>query len=265
MVNRPVERRRGGSGTGCLIWLVVSAVVLFYAVNLGQVWWRYWEIKERMQAVVRLWHTNARALAGRRPGDRHPRGRTVPNRPAPDPAVHHDQHRIPGTGRSPADPSYLRIQAVRLPHPVSVHSTAAKVRPLAAAVDWRRGLNGTVVFTNGVFDILHRGHVEYLEQARALGDHLIVGVNSDESARGLAKAPGRPVLPDADRGRVVAGLGVVDCVVIFDEPTPLAAIAALTPDVLVKGGDYRRATVVGADFVEGRGGRVGPARRFGAP
>jgi len=139
---------------------------------------------------------------------------------------------------------------------VNAHSTAGKVRPLPAAVGWRRGLRGSVVFTNGVFDILHRGHVVYLEQARALGDHLIVGVNSDASARGLAKAPGRPVQPEVDRARVLAGLGAVDCVVVFDEATPLAAITALEPDVLVKGGDYRRATVVGADFVEGRGGRV---------
>jgi D-beta-D-heptose 7-phosphate kinase/D-beta-D-heptose 1-phosphate adenosyltransferase len=139
---------------------------------------------------------------------------------------------------------------------VNVYSTAGKIRPLGAAVDWRGDLSGRVVFTNGVFDLLHRGHVEYLEQARALGDHLIVAVNSDGSARGLAKAPGRPLLPDADRGRVVAARGVVDCGVIFLQPTPQAAITALTPDVRGKGGENRRATVVGADFVERRGGRV---------
>jgi D-beta-D-heptose 7-phosphate kinase/D-beta-D-heptose 1-phosphate adenosyltransferase len=125
-----------------------------------------------------------------------------------------------------------------------------------ALLVWRQGFRGTLVFTNGVFDIVHPGHVEYLEAARALGDALVVGVNADASARQLGKGPGRPVNPDAARARVVAGLAAVDRVVVFDEATPLTLVAALRPDVLVKGGDYSRATMVGADLVESYGGTV---------
>lgn len=134
--------------------------------------------------------------------------------------------------------------------------TTAKIRLRDAAVTWRRESPGTVVFTNGVFDLLHPGHVTLLERARSLGDALIVGINTQASARRLAKGTGRPVVEEAARARLVAGLAAVDCVVLFDEDTPLALIEALEPDVLVKGGDYTRATVVGADVVERRGGRV---------
>jgi rfaE bifunctional protein nucleotidyltransferase chain/domain len=113
-----------------------------------------------------------------------------------------------------------------------------------------------VVFTNGVFDVLHRGHVDYLARARALGDLLVVGVNSDASARRLGKGPDRPVNPLEDRAFVLAGLEAVDAVTWFDDDTPRALIAALLPDVLVKGGDYTRDTIVGADEVEAAGGRV---------
>jgi len=113
-----------------------------------------------------------------------------------------------------------------------------------------------VVFTNGVFDVLHRGHVEYLAAARALGDVLVVGVNTDASVRRLGKGAGRPVNPEDDRAYVLAGLAAVDYVTRFDEDTPRALIAALLPDVLVKGGDYTRDTIVGADEVEAAGGRV---------
>lgn len=113
-----------------------------------------------------------------------------------------------------------------------------------------------MVFTNGVFDILHPGHVEYLEAARGLGDALVVGVNNDASAARLNKGPGRPVLPAEARVRVIAALEAVDRVVLFDEDTPLELIQALHPDVLVKGGDYTRRTIVGADYVESYGGVV---------
>lgn len=135
-------------------------------------------------------------------------------------------------------------------------STAPKIVAQDAAVAWRQTLSGPLVFTNGVFDLLHPGHVEYLEAARALGDHLLVGVNSDRSARELAKGAGRPIAQEHARARVLAALGAVDRVVLFDAPTPLALIAALRPDILVKGGDYTRETIVGADLVEAAGGRV---------
>jgi D-glycero-beta-D-manno-heptose 1-phosphate adenylyltransferase len=134
--------------------------------------------------------------------------------------------------------------------------TADKVRSLPGATAWRRALPGPVVFTNGVFDLLHPGHVELLEAARREGTALIVGVNSDLSARRLEKGPQRPVTGEAARARVLAALAAVDCVILFDEDTPLRLIQSLEPDVLVKGADYSRAAIVGADLVEARGGRV---------
>ena len=134
--------------------------------------------------------------------------------------------------------------------------TAANVRALPAALEWRRRQTGPLVFTNGVFDILHPGHVELLEAARREGAALIVGVNSDASVRRLGKGADRPVTPEGARARVLAGLAAVDCVVLFDEDTPLELIVRLEPDVLVKGADYPRDAIVGADIVESRGGRV---------
>jgi D-beta-D-heptose 7-phosphate kinase/D-beta-D-heptose 1-phosphate adenosyltransferase len=112
-----------------------------------------------------------------------------------------------------------------------------------------------VGFTNGCFDLLHPGHVSLLAQARAACDRLVVGLNSDASVKRL-KGEGRPVQSEAARAAVMASLGTVDLVVIFDEDTPLRQIETLKPDVLVKGADYTRATVVGADVVEKFGGRV---------
>ena len=134
--------------------------------------------------------------------------------------------------------------------------TAAKVRSLTDALGWRARLPGPIVFTNGVFDLLHPGHVELLEAARREGVALIVGLNSDASVRRLGKGADRPVTPEAARARVLAGLAAVDCVVLFDEDTPLELITRLQPDVLVKGADYSRDAIVGADLVESRGGRV---------
>jgi len=107
-----------------------------------------------------------------------------------------------------------------------------------------------------VFDLLHTGHVSLLEAARAEGDALVVGVNSDASARRLGKGPDRPIVAEAERARMVAALAAVDCVVLFDEDTPLALIQLLRPAVLVKGADYARDAIVGAKEVEGWGGRV---------
>ena len=113
----------------------------------------------------------------------------------------------------------------------------------------------TVVFTNGCFDILHRGHLEYLLKSKALGDVLIVGINSDNSMRRI-KGPKRPIIPQDDRAYLVAHLSPVDYVCMFDEDTPLALITALLPDVLVKGADWSIDTIVGRDVVEQSGGRV---------
>jgi len=113
-----------------------------------------------------------------------------------------------------------------------------------------------MVFTNGVFDVLHPGHVRYLRDARALGDMLIVGVNSDRSTRALNKAPDRPINPENERAEVLAALASVDAVVVFDEDTPHAIITALQPDILVKGADWGADAIVGRDVVEARGGKV---------
>jgi rfaE bifunctional protein nucleotidyltransferase chain/domain len=114
---------------------------------------------------------------------------------------------------------------------------------------------GVVVFTNGVFDLLHPGHVRYLQDARGMGTLLIVAINSDRSVR-ENKGPGRPVNPERERAEVLLALACVDVVVVFDEPTPHAVIARLQPDVLVKGEDWGHDAIVGRDIVEARGGRV---------
>lgn len=113
-----------------------------------------------------------------------------------------------------------------------------------------------VVFTNGCFDILHVGHVRYLQEARAQGDFLVVALNSDASVRVLNKGPERPINSELARAEVMAALGCVDFVTIFSEPTPLEVIQCLSPDVLVKGGDWKVNQIVGSDFVLSRGGAV---------
>ena len=118
-----------------------------------------------------------------------------------------------------------------------------------------RGAGGVVVFTNGVFDLLHPGHVRYLRQARSLGATLIVGINSDASVR-RNKGAGRPINPEMERAEVLAALEHVDAVVIFDEDTPAEIIHLVQPDILVKGADWPADQIVGRDTVEARGGRV---------
>jgi D-beta-D-heptose 7-phosphate kinase/D-beta-D-heptose 1-phosphate adenosyltransferase len=118
-----------------------------------------------------------------------------------------------------------------------------------------RARGGTVVFTNGVFDLLHPGHVRYLRDARALGDALIVAVNSDRSVRAI-KGPSRPINPEQERVEVLAALDCVDAAVVFDEETPHAIVSHIQPDVLVKGADWAEDNIVGRDVVEARGGRV---------
>jgi D-beta-D-heptose 7-phosphate kinase/D-beta-D-heptose 1-phosphate adenosyltransferase len=137
--------------------------------------------------------------------------------------------------------------------------TSHKVVSRGAAARWAKRLQAQgqkVVFTNGCFDLLHPGHVRYLEAARSLGDALIVGVNTDASVQRLGKEPARPVNPEGDRAALVAALACVDRVVLFGEDTPLELITALPPDILVKGGDYRLEEIVGRDVVRARGGEV---------
>ena len=135
---------------------------------------------------------------------------------------------------------------------------ATKVRGLLELVEIvreRRALGHRVVFTNGCFDLLHRGHTRLLQQARELGDLLIVGLNSDASVRRV-KGPSRPVLSEEERAEVLSALASVDYVVFFDDPDPGSTIAALQPDVLAKGADWAKDQIVGREMVERRGGRV---------
>ena len=133
-----------------------------------------------------------------------------------------------------------------------------RVMTRAEAVAWREELGRQgkrVVFTNGVFDILHPGHVRYLQTARSHGDALIVAINSDRSVRAI-KGPERPVNPEAERAEVITALACVDAAVVFDEDTPHDIISAIQPDVLVKGADWAHDKIVGRDIVEARGGVV---------
>ncbi|MBW1896261.1 MAG: D-glycero-beta-D-manno-heptose 1-phosphate adenylyltransferase [Deltaproteobacteria bacterium] len=131
---------------------------------------------------------------------------------------------------------------------IELEELAEKVRALRKA-------GKTIVFTNGCFDLLHVGHVRYLEAAKTEGDILVVGVNSDQSVQ-LIKGPRRPVVPENERSEVLASLGCVDYVTIFDDPDPLAVIKLLRPDVLVKGADWPEDGIVGKQVVEENGGRV---------
>jgi rfaE bifunctional protein nucleotidyltransferase chain/domain len=132
--------------------------------------------------------------------------------------------------------------------------SASRVEIASLAASWRSE-GKSIVFTNGVFDLVHPGHLRYLRHARSLGDVLVVGINSDRSVR-ANKGPSRPIAPDTDRAEVLAAFECVDAVTIFDEDTPHDLIAAIQPDVLVKGADWAENAIVGRDIVEARGGRV---------
>ena len=134
---------------------------------------------------------------------------------------------------------------------------SSKILDRGTLIDrYSRPRDATVVFTNGVFDVMHRGHTTYLAAARARGDVLVVGLNTDASVSRLGKGPGRPINREDDRASVVAALECVDAVCLFDDDTPLTLVEALLPDVLVKGGDYALSEVVGLDAVKAGGGRV---------
>ena len=138
---------------------------------------------------------------------------------------------------------------------MTIRSPLDRVRSWQEALAWRRSLSGRLVFTNGVFDLLHPGHVDVIHGARACGDALVVGINGDDSVRRL-KGQTRPVRSAPDRAYVLAALAAVDCVTVFDEDTPLDLIRFLQPEVLVKGGDYDPSTVVGASETRALGGEV---------
>jgi D-beta-D-heptose 7-phosphate kinase/D-beta-D-heptose 1-phosphate adenosyltransferase len=156
-------------------------------------------------------------------------------------------------GTAVVSPEELRI-ALRADGVGSAH-TILSADTLAMVLQQRQQRGETIVFTNGCFDLLHVGHIQYLQQARALGDCLVVALNDDVSVR-LLKGERRPLLPQQERARILAALGCVDYVTIFSEATPLALITRLRPNVLVKGGDYTPATVVGREVVEAYGGCV---------
>jgi rfaE bifunctional protein nucleotidyltransferase chain/domain len=137
---------------------------------------------------------------------------------------------------------------------VTESKIVSREQAIAQADKWRAE-GQQLVFTNGCFDIVHLGHIDYLEKARSLGSKLVLGLNTDASVSRI-KGPLRPVVNEYARSRLMAALAFVDLVVLFDEPTPLELIEAVQPDILVKGDDYTVATIVGADFVLDRGGKV---------
>jgi rfaE bifunctional protein nucleotidyltransferase chain/domain len=139
-----------------------------------------------------------------------------------------------------------------------VRAENAPILTLEQAAAWtaaQRGDGHVIVFTNGVFDLVHPGHVQYLRAARAEGDLLLVAVNSDRSVR-ENKGPSRPILPERERAELISALDCVDAVLIFDDQTPATVVNAVQPDVLVKGADWAHDAIVGRDIVESRGGRV---------
>jgi D-beta-D-heptose 7-phosphate kinase/D-beta-D-heptose 1-phosphate adenosyltransferase len=138
---------------------------------------------------------------------------------------------------------------------ITVPAKYKSVDELSAMSAQARKAGRVVVFTNGCFDLVHRGHIHLLRQAKALGDILIVGLNSDVSVK-MIKGPDRPIMPEADRIELIAALEMVDYVVVYSEPDPYQIIAAIKPNVLVKGGDWSADEIVGADVVEQNGGRV---------
>jgi D-beta-D-heptose 7-phosphate kinase/D-beta-D-heptose 1-phosphate adenosyltransferase len=138
---------------------------------------------------------------------------------------------------------------------ITVPAKYKSVDELSAMSAQARKAGRVVVFTNGCFDLVHRGHIHLLRQAKALGDILIVGLNSDISVKTI-KGPDRPIMPEADRIELIAALEMVDYVVVYSEPDPYHIIAAIKPNVLVKGGDWSADEIVGADVVEQNGGRV---------
>jgi len=137
-----------------------------------------------------------------------------------------------------------------------LHTKIYSRTDLAKQITEHQQTGERIVFTNGCFDLLHIGHTRYLEEAKGLGDRLVVGLNSDDSVRQLAKGMDRPIVTAAQRAELLAALACVDYVTIFDEPDPLALIQALRPDILVKGGDWSTDRIVGKEFVEAKGGSV---------
>lgn len=137
----------------------------------------------------------------------------------------------------------------------TVHAKYKSIEELSAISAQARKAGRLVVFTNGCFDLVHRGHIHLLRQAKALGDILIVGLNSDVSVKSI-KGPDRPIMPEADRIELIAALEMVDYVVAYSEPDPYRVIAVIKPNVLVKGGDWSSDQIVGTDVVEQNGGRV---------
>ncbi|HET7004911.1 MAG TPA: D-glycero-beta-D-manno-heptose 1-phosphate adenylyltransferase [Candidatus Binatia bacterium] len=156
---------------------------------------------------------------------------------------------LTGTGRKLIETKDLSC------YPKNVPEKSKSLEELTAIAAAARAKGQTVVFTNGCFDLLHRGHLHTLRQAKAAGDLLIVAINSDRSVKSI-KAPQRPILPETDRLELIAALEMVDYVILFDEPDPYTLIAAIKPQVLAKGGDWSSEKIIGADIVEAAGGRV---------
>ncbi|MEW6375172.1 MAG: D-glycero-beta-D-manno-heptose 1-phosphate adenylyltransferase [Thermodesulfobacteriota bacterium] len=161
--------------------------------------------------------------------------------------------RIAGAGLTPETKSGRVL--VRKVKKKKMKGKIKDIETLRRIIEELKAKGRKIVFTNGCFDLLHIGHIRYLEKAKALGDILVVGVNSDQSVRNL-KGPNRPILPEEERAEIISGFGCVDYITIFDESTPLELISSLQPHILVKGGDWTKETTVGKEVVEKSGGEV---------
>jgi len=165
---------------------------------------------------------------------------------------------VPGAARADSDDARADSESARADRILKAETRRGpwSLEDLAGELRRRKTVGNKIVMTNGCFDLIHVGHVRTLQAARALGDALVVAVNTDASIRGLEKAPGRPIVPEGERAEVLSALACVDYVVLFDEPDPRRVVRMLEPDVLVKGGDWSPDTILGREEVEARGGRV---------
>ena len=234
---------------------------MYFGVNIGEVYWRFYQYQDDMRQEVRFAAHNTERpdpRAPARPADSlglpETRKRSSIRR---ERRTHRDRGRVLRARRAAAARARRPLPSARR-RPL-IDAQLASIRSTkswtgSGRVRWRATLPGRLVFTNGVFDLLHPGHVDVLLGARRRGDALIVGVNSDASVKRL-KGPERPVRSEAERCYVLAALEMVDAVVVFEQDTPFELITTLRPDVLVKGGDYTEATIVGAPEVRALGRR----------
>ena len=254
-----VGRRPGRTNLGCLLTLLLAVAAVYFAVNVGEPYVRYYRyldgMKQEARFSARFTDEEIQRRLGRARGFPWTAGGGRSRARAESIEPYFALDILLRARRDAADRPRDPVLAASRVDLLSDRDPARKVMSWESLAQWRQRQRGRVVFTNGVFDLLHPGHVDVLVGARECGDALVVGVNSDASVKRL-KGPERPVRSEAERAYVLAALEAVDAVAIFEEDTPLELVRTLQPDVIVKGGDYSPDTVVGAAEVQARGGTV---------